>query len=102
MADEDAYTWYWYQLRMFPNHKDIRFEGKIHEQVVFSLLRLGIKEKAVNIKITHTGYMKKEKLMEKLLRNLKLLEEEEKRENSFWLKDILLSLMQTSGELMMQ
>jgi len=86
-ADDD--TWYWYQIRMFPNHKEIRFEGKIHEQVTFSLLRLGIKEKAVNIKITHTGYIKKEKLMEKLLRNLKLLEEEEKRENSFWPKRYL-------------
>jgi Glycosyltransferases involved in cell wall biogenesis len=59
-ADED--TWYWYQIRMFPNHKEIRFEGKIHEQVTFSLLRLGIKEKAVNIKITHTGYIKKKSL----------------------------------------
>jgi glycosyltransferase involved in cell wall biosynthesis len=89
MVDVDESVWYWYQIRMFPNHKEIRFEGKIHEQVVFSLSRLGIKEKAVNIKITHTGYIKKEKLKQKLLRNLKLLEEEEKRENSFWPKRYL-------------
>ena len=25
------------QLRIFPNHRDIRFEGRIHEQVIHSL-----------------------------------------------------------------
>jgi len=89
IADGGEDPWYWYQLRMFPNHKDIKFEGRIHEQVVFSLLRLGIKEKVANIKIVHTGYTDKGKIMEKIQRNLRLLEEEEKKENSFWVKRYL-------------
>jgi glycosyltransferase involved in cell wall biosynthesis len=89
IADGGEDPWYWYQLRMFPNHKDIKFEGRIHEQVVFSLLRLGIKEKVANIKIVHTGYNDKGKIVEKIQRNLRLLEEEEKKENSFWVKRYL-------------
>jgi glycosyltransferase involved in cell wall biosynthesis len=89
IADGGEDPWYWYQLRMFPNHKDIKFEGRIHEQVVFSLLRLGIKEKVANIKIVHTGYNDKGKIVEKIQRNLRLLEEEEKNENSFWVKRYL-------------
>jgi len=89
IADGGEDPWYWYQLRMFPNHKDIKFEGRIHEQVVFSLLRLGIKEKVANIKIVHTGYTDKGKIVEKIQRNLRLLEEEEKKENSFWVKRYL-------------
>jgi len=45
-----------YQLRLFPNKPGVRFEGRIHEQVNFSLQRLGIPLENVSVRIQHTGY----------------------------------------------
>ncbi|RPH83237.1 MAG: tetratricopeptide repeat protein, partial [Desulfobacteraceae bacterium] len=45
-----------YQLRLFPNKPGVRFEGRVHEQVNFSLQRLGIPLENAGIRIRHTGY----------------------------------------------
>jgi glycosyltransferase involved in cell wall biosynthesis len=45
-----------YQLRLFPNKPGVRFEGRVHEQVNFSLQRLGIPLENATIRIRHTGY----------------------------------------------
>jgi tetratricopeptide (TPR) repeat protein len=45
-----------YQLRLFPNKPGVCFEGRVHEQVNFSLQRLGIPLENAAIRIRHTGY----------------------------------------------
>ena len=45
-----------YHLRLFPNKPGVHFEGRVHEQVNFSLQRLGIPLENVAIRIRHTGY----------------------------------------------
>jgi len=83
-------TWAWLQVRMFPNHPELRFEGKIHEQIIPSAEKLGLKQRFVGIKIIHTGYTSAEKLAEKMKRNLKILEEEEKKQpDAWWIKRYL-------------
>ncbi len=64
------------QLRIFPNHREIRFEGKIHEQVIHLLEAKGIPTYTCNATVIHHGYEKTESLVEKLQRNRKILEEE--------------------------
>jgi glycosyltransferase involved in cell wall biosynthesis len=62
-----------YQTRIFPNLPGVCFEGIIHEQVGFSLQRLGIPFECVPIKVTHYGYSDYKQLPEKAARNLSLL-----------------------------
>jgi glycosyltransferase involved in cell wall biosynthesis len=64
------------QLRIFPNHKGIRFEGRVHEQVYDSAVAKGILVHTCNAAVLHHGYEAPGALMEKLRRNRKLLEEE--------------------------
>ncbi len=45
-----------YQLRMFPNHPAIRFEGAIHEQVAQSVRRLNFPTENKDVVVVHTGY----------------------------------------------
>lgn len=62
-------------LRMFKNDKDFKFEGIIHEQILNSITKKGYKIGNSDIFITHGGYnLEKNKMEEKQLRNLKLLE----------------------------
>ncbi len=67
------------QLRMFPNHKGIEFEGRIHEQAIRSLEAKGIPTSSCHASIIHHGYEEPGALREKLLRNRRLLEEEADR-----------------------
>lgn len=62
------------QKRIFPNRPDFRFAGSIHEQLVYP--EEGIRYVWSDIKIYHWGYVDKELLKEKTLRNLRLLQEE--------------------------
>jgi tetratricopeptide (TPR) repeat protein len=64
------------QLRIFPNHRDIRFEGRIHEQVVRSLEAKQIPIYRCEAAVIHHGYDKPGAMTEKLRRNRKILEEE--------------------------
>lgn len=61
-------------LRLFRNHPQIRFKGIIHEQVVDSILNLGLKIANTDIVFIHTGYNLDEDLQnQKHTRNLSLL-----------------------------
>ena len=64
------------QLRIFPNHRDIRFEGRVHEQAIHSMEAKGIPTHSCSASIIHHGYNEPGALQEKLRRNKKLLEEE--------------------------
>ncbi len=64
------------QLRIFPNHRDVRFDGRIHEQAVHSLEAKGIPVYTCDAAVLHHGYEKPGALPEKLKRNRKILEEE--------------------------
>ena len=83
-------TWNWLQVRMFPNHPKMRFEGKIHEQIIPAAEKLGFKQRFLGIKIIHTGYTSIERLKEKMERNVRILEEEEKKQpDAWWVKRYL-------------
>lgn len=69
-----------YLTRIFRNLPDIKFEGKIHEQVLFSISRLGGKVGTVDIPIYHTGYEDPKILEEKRQRNKEILESALKEE----------------------
>ncbi|HEX2956814.1 MAG TPA: glycosyltransferase [Chitinispirillaceae bacterium] len=66
------------QARMFPNNPAIRFERKIHEQMMPDALRIGLKMQKIDIVIEHHGYAAPEVLKLKASRNLQLLLDEYK------------------------
>jgi glycosyltransferase involved in cell wall biosynthesis len=61
------------QARMFPNNRGVRFERRIHEQMMPSALKAGLKLVSKPIVIEHHGYGEPEELRRKALRNVKLL-----------------------------
>ncbi|MDB5047411.1 MAG: glycosyl transferase family 2 [Fibrobacteres bacterium] len=64
------------QIRLFPNHLGVTFEGRIHEQLGTSLSRLRIPVEQANLEILHMGYDTAAKRGAKLKRNRALLERE--------------------------
>ncbi|MFC1525851.1 glycosyltransferase [Candidatus Latescibacterota bacterium] len=62
------------QVKMLPNHPDIRFERPVHETVVPSLQRLGIPITATDAEVMHTGYASEEEVARKSAYYLSLLE----------------------------
>lgn len=64
------------QARMFPNRPDIRFERRIHEQMMPSALRLGLILKQTTAVVEHHGYADPVTLRKKASRNVTLLLEE--------------------------
>ncbi|MEN6485327.1 MAG: glycosyltransferase [Syntrophobacteraceae bacterium] len=66
----------WLQLRCVPLREDIRFEGRIHEQLFPSVQRLGLPLIALDILIQHEGYADQGACVGKMRRNLRILEEE--------------------------
>jgi len=61
------------QVRMFPNRPDLRFERRIHEQVMPAALRLGLRMETVPVVIEHHGYADAETVRKKARRNVDLL-----------------------------
>ncbi len=60
--------------RIFPNSKEIRFEGKIHEQIETSIRQNGFPVNKSNIEIIHLGYnLNTEDKLKKAERNLDIL-----------------------------
>jgi glycosyltransferase involved in cell wall biosynthesis len=60
--------------RLFRNHQGIKFDGRIHEQITYSLKRLKGKERPSNLMIFHLGYgFEKEQAQKKYKRNEQLL-----------------------------
>lgn len=62
-----------YQLRVIPNLPSIRFEGRVHEQLAFSVERENIPYSYTNITVVHLGYMDESLLKDKMKRNMELL-----------------------------
>jgi len=62
------------QLRIFPNHKGILFEGRVHEQAIYCLQRKMITTYASEAQVLHHGYDTNEGVLEKLKRNRDILE----------------------------
>jgi len=70
-------------VRLFPNDKSIKFEGKIHEQIENSLRKNNFSILKSNIEILHLGYSISENdLQHKAKRNLKILIDEFNRQPS--------------------
>jgi len=65
-----------YQVRLFPNREDLRFKGRVHEQIVWAITKAEIPLAITEVEITHTGYENPIGNRKKLLRNLKLLLED--------------------------
>lgn len=66
-----------HNLRMFRNRPNYRFEGRIHEQIIKSILRNSSQDmlKESNISIHHFGYLPEQvTIHEKINRNIQLLE----------------------------
>ncbi|MDR1812532.1 MAG: glycosyltransferase [Candidatus Fibromonas sp.] len=64
------------QIRVFPNNPKIRFEGRIHEQILPSIRRLKLIEEKSSLEVFHTGYEDPAVLKKKQARNLDLFREE--------------------------
>ncbi len=46
-----------YVSRLFRSHKDVRFEGKIHEQIFHSLTQANMRLVPLNMRLIHKGYL---------------------------------------------
>lgn len=64
------------QVRMFPNHPEVRFVYRIHETIKHNVVDFGITIAQFNLVVDHHGYKHGNKYEEKLIRNLPLIEEE--------------------------
>ncbi|MGB9697808.1 MAG: tetratricopeptide repeat-containing glycosyltransferase family 2 protein [Thermodesulfobacteriota bacterium] len=64
------------QIRIFPKIKGTLFEGRVHEQIYYSLKRQGIKFENMDIEIRHIGYSDSETIIKKAQRNLSIIESE--------------------------
>lgn len=61
--------------RLFTNHCGIRFDGRVHEQIAYSVAALGGEERRCNVTLDHLGYaLQPTAQNKKNLRNRKLLE----------------------------
>ena len=84
---EEAGTgWFTHKIvRLFPNDHRIRFENRIHENIVPSLLSLGIEVKECEVTIHHYGMLKEDKLTSKYeyYYDLSKIRLAEKGENDF-------------------
>jgi tetratricopeptide (TPR) repeat protein len=74
-STEDTQPSVFHQTRIFPNRPEVRFEGCVHEQILPSLKRNGVKVEPVDITILHTGYHDEQAREEKARRNLEILKE---------------------------
>ena len=61
------------QIRMFPNFKNLLFEGAIHEQVLPSIERNKMPVEYSTIKVIHSGYLDDDIVAQKQKRNLDIL-----------------------------
>ncbi|MBN1758843.1 MAG: glycosyltransferase, partial [Chitinispirillaceae bacterium] len=61
------------QARMFPNRRDLRFERRIHEQIMPSALRAGLRLEQSEAVVEHHGYVEPAMVKQKAQRNVRLL-----------------------------
>ncbi len=83
-------------IRLFQNHPDIRFEGRIHEQVSPSILRLGLPIAALTqVTLNHYGYLPGPMQdRNKIARTLSMVERElqDDPDNAFHLFNLAMTL----------
>lgn len=60
------------QVKIFPNRSDIRYIGRIHEQIAPSVAKLGLPFFHSGINVYHDGYVNPEELRLKRQRNLRI------------------------------
>lgn len=65
-----------FQLRIFPRIGGAFFEGRVHEQIIYPLGRLGIEMVQTDIVIRHVGYGSKAIAAQKMARNLRIIQKE--------------------------
>lgn len=89
------------QVRLFPRNPNIRFERRIHEQIMYSIAREKIPfARHPEIKIFHTGYLHQDTHTKKILRNLPLIIKELKvHKNDHALQLTLADSLSIVGEL---
>jgi len=61
------------QARMFPNRPEIRFERRVHEQMMPSALAIGLSLEKKEVVIEHHGYADPATLKRKAGRNIELM-----------------------------
>src|SRR5262249_28400595 len=64
------------QVRLFRNNPHLRWEYRVHEQILPSVRRLGGEVRPTSIVIAHTGFADPTTQRSKAERNLRLLEQE--------------------------
>jgi tetratricopeptide (TPR) repeat protein len=64
------------QARMFPNRRELRFERRIHEQIMPSALRIGMQLEQCEAVVEHHGYVEPGQVKQKAERNVRLLLQE--------------------------
>jgi tetratricopeptide (TPR) repeat protein len=62
------------QVRLFRNHPEIRWQHRVHEQIIRSIERIGGRLQKSDIVIDHAGYVDSDLARKKTERNLRLLE----------------------------
>lgn len=65
-----------YQTRIIPNRDGVRFEGRVHEQILPALQKCAIRVEPIDITIRHIGYHNATARTEKARRNLDILMQE--------------------------
>ncbi len=87
-------------VRLFRNRPELRWEHRVHEQIMPSIRRLGSEVVLSDVRIQHTGYQDREVRRQKLQRDLRLLklEEAERPEHPFTLFN-LGSVYQEMGQI---
>ena len=64
------------QLRCTPIIPELRFEGRVHEQIFPSVVRAGLEQVTTEIAVRHSGYVDEKTRMAKNRRNLAIMERE--------------------------
>jgi hypothetical protein len=59
-------------VRLFRNHPDVRWDYRVHEQILPSLRRAGHAVRFTDLAIEHSGYLDPALRLRKLERNLRL------------------------------
>jgi glycosyltransferase involved in cell wall biosynthesis/predicted Zn-dependent protease len=62
------------QVRLFRNHPDLRWQYRVHEQILLAIRRAGHEVRWTDVAITHGGYQDAALSQRKLERNVRLLE----------------------------
>jgi len=88
------------QVKIFPNRTDMRYIGRVHEQIAPSIINAGVPIVYSGINIYHDGYVDMNELKEKQERNLRishkwLVEEPDDAWAQYWYRYIRGCLLST-------